>query len=205
MRTRVKFCGMTRIPDVRRAIDLGVDALGFVFVKASPRGLTIKQARELVEGIPPFVTTVGLFRDAETDDIRNVLNNVRMDLLQFHGNEDRQFCEQFNMPYLKAVPMSSTNSVIEFCSRYPSAAGFVLDSHATNTMGGSGEKFTWSRAPLELDKPVILAGGLTPDNVAEAVRVVRPYAVDVSSGIEVGKGIKDVDKMKRFVQGVGNG
>lgn len=205
MRTRVKFCGMTRIPDVRRAIDLGVDALGFVFVKASPRGLTIKQAQELVEGIPPFVMTVGLFRDAETDDIRNVLNNVSMDLLQFHGNEDRQFCEQFNMPYLKAVPMSSTNSVVEFCSRYPSAAGFVLDSHATNTMGGSGERFTWSRVPPELDKPVILAGGLTPDNVAEAVRAVRPYAVDVSSGIEVGKGIKDVDKMKRFVQEVGNG
>ncbi len=205
MRTRVKFCGMTRIQDVRRAISLGVDALGFVFVKASPRALTTKQAQELVAGIPPFVMTVGLFMNAETVDIQNVLKNVRMDILQFHGNEDQQFCEQFNVPYLKAVPMGSTDLVNEFCSRHPSATGFVLDSHATDTMGGSGEKFTWSRVPSELDKPVILAGGLTPGNVAEAVRTVRPYAVDVSSGIEVSKGIKDIDKMQRFVQEVCNG
>lgn len=205
MRTRIKFCGMTQIQDVQHAIDLGVDALGFVFVKNSPRNLTIKQAQELVEEIPPFVMRVGLFMNAEIAYIQDVLNNVKINLLQFHGEENQEFCRQFKVPYLKAVPMASTASVSDFCLNYPSATGFVLDSHATGKMGGSGKKFAWERIPSELGRPIILAGGLTSDNVAEAVQVARPYAVDVSSGIEVAEGIKDIDKMKHFIQEVGNG
>ena len=205
MQTRVKFCGMTRAQDVRHAVDLGVDALGFVFVKDSPRSLKTEQARQLVGEVPPFVMTVGLFMNAETGHVRNVLNNVNTNLLQFHGEEDEEFCRQFSLPYVKAIPMGSTTSVVDFCSRYPSATGFVLDSHAKGEMGGSGNKFAWSQAPSGVAKPVILAGGLTPYNVAEAVRVVQPYAVDVSSGIETVEGVKDVDKMRHFIQEVRNG
>ena len=205
MRTRVKFCGMTQARDIRRAVDLGVDALGFVFAKDSPRNLAMEQARQLVGEVPPFVSSVGLFMNAEAGHIRNVLDNVGVNLLQFHGGEDEKFCRQFHLPYLKAVPMGSLTSVVDFCSCYPSAMGFVLDSHAADERGGSGKKFAWDRVPAKLAGPVILAGGLTPYNVAEAVRVVRPYAVDVSSGIEVSEGVKDVDKMRRFIQEVGNG
>lgn len=205
MQTRVKFCGMTQAQDVRHAVDLGVDALGFVFVKDSLRSLKIEQARQLVGEVPPFVMTVGLFMNAEVGHVRNVLNNVNMNLLQFHGEEDEEFCRQFSLPYLKAVPMGGTVSVVNFCSHYPSATGFVLDGHAKGEMGGSGNRFAWSQTPSGVAKPVILAGGLTPHNVAEAMRVVQPYAVDVSSGIETVAGVKDVDKMRHFIQEVRNG
>ena len=205
MQTRIKFCGMTQIQDVQYAIDLGVDALGFVFVAKSPRNLKIAQAKKLVEKIPPFVVKVGLFMNAETADIQKVLNHVRLDLLQFHGEEDEEFCKQFKFPYLKAIPMGSTSSAANFCLDFPSATGLVLDSHAAGGMGGSGEKFAWSKIPKDIPQPIILAGGLTPDNVAEAVRIIRPYAVDVSSGIEASKGIKDLVKMEHFIKEVRHG
>lgn len=202
MQTRIKFCGMTTQQDVQYAIDLAIDALGFVFVKESSRMLTIEQAEKLVEKIPPFIVKVGLFMNTEAAYIQDVLNTVRLNLLQFHGSENEEFCKQFSLPYLKAVPMGTTASVSDFCFNFPTATGFVLDSHAVGQMGGSGEAFEWSNIPKNLEKPIILAGGLTPNNVAEAVRVVRPYAVDVSSGIETSQGIKDLAKMEHFIKEV---
>jgi len=202
MQTRIKFCGLTRQQDVQQAVALGVDALGFVFVKASAREIDIDTAINLDSQVPPFVIKVGLFMNAQVADVENVIKHVKLNLLQFHGDEDEAFCNQFNMPYIKAVPMASTSSLEDFCDRYATATGFILDSHAQGQMGGSGEKFAWSETPKNLNKPIILAGGLTVDNVAEAVRVVRPYAVDVSSGIETSKGIKDPAKMEQFIKEV---
>ena len=202
MQTRIKFCGMTNEQDVMHAIDLGIDALGFVFVSDSPRYLTIEQAQKLTKKVPPFVIKVGLFMNSEKTDVENIINNVRLDILQFHGDEDEKFCLQFQRPYLKAVPMGSVSSVTDFCQKYSSATGFVFDSHAPGQMGGSGETFEWSKLPKQLEKPIILAGGLTPQNVAQAIRAVRPYAVDVSSGIEASKGVKDPAKMELFIKEV---
>ena len=202
MQTRIKFCGMTNHQDVQRAIDLGIDALGFVFIEESPRYLTIQQAQELLEKVPPFVVKVGLFMNSASEHISDVVKNVRLDLLQFHGDEDEEFCLQFQYPYLKAVPMRTTTSVSDFCLNFPSATGFVLDSHAMGKMGGSGQTFEWSKVPKNLTKPIILAGGLNPDNVATAIHSVQPYAVDVSSGIEASKGIKDPAKMEHFIKEV---
>ncbi len=202
MKTRVKFCGMTRIQDVQSAIALNVDALGFVFVKSSPRYLDVETAEKIIQKIPPFVVKVALFMNAQASEIENVLKMVRFNLLQFHGDEEEQFCTQFDMPYLKAVPMGSVSSLSDYCQAYSSATGFLLDSHAKGEMGGSGEKFTWTKLPEDINKPIILAGGLNPDNVAEAIRTVHPYAVDVSSGIETSKGIKDPAKMEQFIKEV---
>ena len=143
--------------------------------------------------------------DADVDYVNTVLSVLSLNLLQFHGEEDDKYCNQFGVPYLKAVPMRSTSSVLNFCSEYPSATGFVLDSHASGQMGGSGKVFEWGTIPKELEKPIILAGGLTPDNVSRAIQAVHPYAVDVSSGIETSKGIKDPVKMDLFVKEVRNG
>lgn len=205
MQTRIKFCGMTKQDDVQHAISLGVDALGFVFVQNSPRYITIDKAKDLFDLIPPFIIKVGLFMNSDVANVLSLINKLRFNLLQFHGEEDEQYCNQFNIPYLKAVPMNSVSSVSDYCAKYPSATGFILDSHASGQMGGSGEKFAWDSIPTNLNKPIILAGGLTPENVAEAIRMVQPYAVDVSSGIEASKGIKDPAKMNKFVKEVRNG
>ncbi len=202
MQTRVKFCGMTNLQDVQDAIELGIDALGFVFVGESARNIAAEKAQQIIAQVPPFIVKVGLFMNAENNFIENVLNTVRLDLLQFHGDEDESFCLQFQYPYLKAVPMRSTLSVLDYCADFPSATGFVLDSHAVGQMGGSGETFAWDKIPSNFTKPVILAGGLTPENVGSAIRAVRPYAVDVSSGIEASKGIKDLAKMEHFIKEV---
>ena len=199
MPTRIKFCGMTREEDVRCAIGLGVHALGFVFVNESPRGLTPGHAARLIGLMPPFVMSVGLFMDASLEEVEEVLRCTPLHLLQFHGGEDEEFCRQFGLPYLKAVPMGSTDSIAGFCDGFASASGFVLDSHSSGEMGGTGETFAWNRIPGSLGRPVMLAGGLTPENVAQAVAEVQPYAVDVSSGIEAAPGEKDAGKMKRFV------
>ena len=144
MQTRIKFCGLTRQQDVQQAVALGVDALGFVFVKASAREIDIDTAISLDSQVPPFVIKVGLFMNAQVADVENVIKHVKLNLLQFHGDEDEAFCNQFNMPYIKAVPMASTSSLEDFCDRYATATGFILDSHAQGQMGGSGEKFAWS-------------------------------------------------------------
>ena len=205
MQTRIKFCGMTRQQDVQSAIALGVDALGFVFVTNSARNIDIGHAKKIIADVPPFVIKVGLFMNAQASEVNHVLNNVNLNLLQFHGDEEEEYCAQFELPYLKAVAMGTIDSVEGFANQYKSATGFILDSHSQGQMGGSGKSFTWSDVPPKLEKPMILAGGLTPENVAEAIRIVRPYAVDVSSGIETSKGIKDLAKMEQFVKEVHRG
>lgn len=196
---------MTRVQDVQTAVALGVDALGFVFVADSARNVNVENAKKLITDIPPFVVKVGLFMNASSREVNHVLNNVKLNLLQFHGDEDESYCIQFELPYLKAVAMGSVNSVDAFTNQYKSATGFILDSHSQGQMGGSGKAFSWGDVPKKHEKPMILAGGLTPDNVAEAVCTVQPYAVDVSSGIETSKGIKDPAKMEKFVKEVHRG
>ena len=201
MRTRIKFCGITRSDDARRAVDLGVDALGFVFTRSSQRFIGISSARGIRVELPPFVTVVALFMDDEPGWIEEVLASVQPDLLQFHGEESAGFASSFGRPYIKSVPMGSVENAARYMSGFASASGFLLDSHERGARGGTGEVFDWKRAP-RMGKPTILAGGLDPANVAQAIALVRPYAVDVSSGIETASGIKESGKMRRFVEAV---
>lgn len=202
MRTRIKFCGITRIDDARRAVELGVDALGFVFTRNSQRFIGITQARSLRSALPPFVSAVALFMDDEPGWIEEVLAAVQPDLLQFHGEESAGFASSFARPYIKSVPMGSITNAARYMADYASASGFLLDSNARGARGGTGEVFDWARSPQEDERPIVLAGGLTPTNVAVAIAAVRPYAVDVSSGIESAPGIKDASKMRAFVAAV---
>ena len=204
--TRVKFCGITRQEDLSYAADLGVDALGFVFCAKSPRNLSIDKAKQLLANCPPFIARVGLFMDAEAGTINSILNdlskaNTQLDVLQFHGLEPESFCQSFGLPYIKSIAMSSAESV-ELIERYPSAAALLLDSNVAGQPGGSGKVFDWDCVPKQINQALILAGGLDASNVAAAIDVTRPYAVDVSSGIESEKGIKDNNKMKQFMQAV---
>jgi phosphoribosylanthranilate isomerase len=199
MRTRVKICGITRIEDALAAAAAGADAIGLVFAAASPRCVTPAQACALCAVLPPFVTAVGLFVDAPAAEVRAVLGQVPLDLLQFHGSEPAQACRGFGRPYIKAIHMKDGLDVGVEAGRYPDAAGLLLDVYHPRLAGGSGERFDWTRVPRDLGRPLVLAGGLTPDNVAQAVRQVRPYAVDVSSGVEQAKGIKDAAKIAAFV------
>lgn len=201
-RTRIKFCGLTRPGDVRLAGELGVDALGFVFVPGSKRLLTPPQAAALREAVPPLVQVVALFMDAAEDEVRSAVRALRPTLLQFHGREDAGFCERFGLPYVKTLPMGEGVRAAEArASRYPSVDAFLLDGHGIGEQGGQGARFDWADLPA-LPKPWLLAGGLTPDNVFEAVRQARPFGVDVSSGIENAPGRKDGERMHRFVEEV---
>ncbi len=202
MRTRVKICGITRVEDALKAAELGADAIGLVFYPKSPRAVDAETAHRIVQALPPFVTTVGLFLDAEPRDIRAVLATVPLDLLQFHGDECPADCGAYGRPYIKAVAMSGDTDVAAYMRSYPDAAGFLLDSHAPGAAGGTGNRFDWSQIPRDLGRPVILAGGLNPDNVGEAVRRTRIGGVDVSSGVESSPGIKDADKMRAFIEEV---
>lgn len=199
VRTRIKFCGMTRVEDVVLATALGVDAIGLVFATRSPRRLAAPQGRELRAAAGPFVATVALFMDNAVTEVAGIIATVKPALLQFHGDEAAEDCERFGLPYLKAVPMGSVTDLVAYAARHPRAAGFVVDSHAAGAAGGSGETFDWSRLPRGFDRPLLLAGGLSPGNVFDAVRAVAPHAVDVSSGIESMPGIKDAERMRRFV------
>ena len=204
MRTRVKICGITRRQDAEIAIEMGTDAIGLVFYSPSPRAVTIAQAQDIVKGLPPFVSIVALFVDAEPELVRSCLSALTIDLLQFHGDESPEYCEQFDKPYLKAIRMRDDVDMIQVADRYASASAILLDSYQAGTPGGTGEVFDWSLIN-DIDKPVILAGGLTVDNVAMAIEQVRPYAVDVSGGVELSKGIKDKRKISAFMQEVVNG
>ena len=199
--TRIKFCGITRAVDMAAAVSLGVHALGFVFCRQSPRGLTVDTARNLLTDCPPFITRVGLFMDDEASTIKNILAHVPLDLLQFHGSEPESFCASFQRPYIKSIAMGSDRGT-ELLRQYPSARGLLLDSHKPGQPGGSGTSFDWQTIPVHVSQPVILAGGLNARNVADAIKQVRPYAVDVSSGIESAKGEKDKIKMQQFVNAV---
>lgn len=205
MRTRVKICGITRIEDAQAAVAAGADAIGLVFAEASPRCVTPKQARTLADALPPFITVVGLFVDMPAARVRDILGQVPLNLLQFHGNEAPQDCQQFGRPYIRAIRMAPGVDLAVEARHYEQAAGLLLDAYHPQVAGGTGETFDWARVPRNLNKPVILAGGLTPENVGRAIQTVRPYAVDVSSGVEQSKGIKDVTKIAAFIRAVEEG
>ena len=199
---RIKICGLTREEDARSASYSGADALGLVFYEKSPRHVTLRRAMQLVAAIPPFVTVAGLFVNPSADEVRNALSQVPLDVLQFHGEEEPEFCVQFGRPYLKAIRVRQGVNLVQCAARYQGAQGLLLDAFIEGTHGGTGESFDWELIPHDLPLPIILSGGLHAGNVAEAVRRVRPYAVDVSSGVEAAKGIKDPAKVAAFINEV---
>jgi phosphoribosylanthranilate isomerase len=201
-RTRVKFCGITRPEDAQAAVALGVDAIGLVFVPRSRRCVDIQLAGDVVAAIGPLVSVIGLFMDAEAVEVAAVLDAVPLDALQFHGGEAPEYCRQFKRPYIKALAMGDGVDVSNAASRYAGARGVLLDAHRSGEQGGSGLSFDWSTIPDTLAGRIILAGGLSPDNVGAAIAQVRPYAVDVSSGIESAPGIKCPRRMQQFMNEV---
>jgi len=204
MTTAVKICGITRVEDALVAARLGAHALGFVFFAKSPRHVTAERAAGIVRKLPPFITSAGLFVNPEFNEVERVLDQVRLDLLQFHGEEAPEFCACFGVPYIKAVRVRSGLDLLQYALRYDAARGLLLDAFVEGSHGGTGTAFDWNLIPRELPLPVILSGGLVPANVAEAIRRVRPWAVDVSSGVEASPGVKDERKMAEFFQGVRN-
>jgi phosphoribosylanthranilate isomerase len=204
MRTRVKICGITRPDDALRAAQLGADAIGLVFYDKSPRAIDVDVARDILAVLPPFVTVVGLFVDPTPRHVAAVLHRVPLDILQFHGNEEPGECTCYNKPYIKAIRVKDGVNLHDQAKRYASARGLLLDTFVAGVPGGTGQAFNWSLVPKNLNKHIILAGGLTPKNVWQVISAVRPFAVDVSSGVEVEKGIKDPEKMAAFIRGVNN-
>lgn len=204
MRTRVKICGITRVEDALEAINQGADAIGLVFYTKSPRNVSATKAAEIVSSIPAFVTVVGLFVDAEPAFIHEVLSVVNLDLLQFHGDEIPSACRQYSLPYMKAIRVKSDTNLVQYATDYADAKALLLDAFAEGVPGGTGLVFDWSLIPQNLTLPIVLAGGLNAENVGLAIEQVRPYAVDVSGGVEASKGIKDVAKIAAFMRGVSN-
>ena len=202
--TRVKICGITRVEDGVACARLGADAIGLVFYAPSPRNVSVDQARAIIAALPPFVTTVGLFVDAAPSEVQAVLAQLPLDILQFHGNETPEYCRGFGRAYLKALRVKPGLDLVQYASAYPDAKALLLDAHVEGVAGGSGQAFDWRLIPARLPLPVILSGGLNPANVTEAIRRVQVVAVDVSSGVEASKGIKDADKITAFMQGVRN-
>jgi phosphoribosylanthranilate isomerase len=203
MRTRVKICGITRTQDARAAASLGADALGLVFYPPSPRFLSVERAREIRDAVPPFVQTVALFVNADAAQVAQVIGRVHPSLLQFHGEETPEFCAQFGVPYIKACRVTPGVDLLKYLRAFDSACGWLLDAHVQE-YGGVGASFDWSLVPGTLERPLVLSGGLTKDNVGQAVRRVRPWAVDVSTGVESAKGIKDAAKIAAFIAEVRN-
>lgn len=201
-RTRIKVCGITRAQDAAAAVNEGVDALGFVFYEPSPRYVTIEAAALIGQAVPAFVDIVALFVDADEDTVGAVIQQLKPDLLQFHGAEEPAYCEAFERPYIKALRVRSDIDLAELAQQYSSARGLLLDSFQKGMPGGTGKTFNWDLIPPSLRNNIILAGGLDDSNVATAIRQLRPYAVDVSGGVEAGKGIKDAVKIRQFVQQV---
>lgn len=202
-RTRIKFCGFTRVSDIGEAVALGIDAIGLIMVPQSPRAVSLEAAAALKKAIPPFVSSVVLLRNPDSELVDAVLRTIRPSLLQFHGEESAAFCASFRHPYLKAIAMQhQTRSLVEIAADYASADALLLDGHAPGGLGGQGVAFDWGRAREPVGVPVMLAGGIRPDNVAAAIEAARPYAVDVSSGIEQAPGHKDSGKMRDFAREV---
>lgn len=196
---RVKICGITSIADVQSAIDSGADAIGLVFYEPSPRCVAIEQAREIALAAGPFVTVVGLFVDADAAFVHRVLEHVPLHVLQFHGDENATFCESFQRPYLKAIRMQPELNLQAVMHDHPNATAFLLDAYRTGVPGGTGETFDWQRVPKDSARPIVLAGGLTPENIASAVNATQVYGVDVSGGVESAPGIKDPIKIRNFI------
>jgi len=207
---RTKICGITSIEDAYNVCIAGVDALGLVFYAKSPRNVSSKQAVDICNAIPPFVTTVGLFLDAPAKFVNEILKTVPLDLLQFHGSESPEYCASFNRPYIKAIGMKEflqaddiEASFKEYADQYPDAQGFLIDSHGAGKAGGTGETFNWNKIPQGIDKPIILAGGLNPTNISEAIQTAEPiYGVDLSSGVESAPGIKDKQKIEALMKNI---
>ncbi|MDH5179530.1 MAG: phosphoribosylanthranilate isomerase [Gammaproteobacteria bacterium] len=202
MRTRAKICGLSRPEDIRAVASAGADAIGLVFYEPSPRNVSIEQACELLQHISPFITVTGLFVNADAEQVRRVLSQVPLDLLQFHGDEPEAFCRRFDRPYIKAIRVNAQTDISALAEHYHSARGLLLDTYVSGKPGGTGEVFDWGLIPSSLPLPVILAGGLNAANVAAAIRQVKPYAVDVSGGVEESKGIKSPAMIKEFMQEV---
>jgi len=202
MRTRIKICGITSVEDALAAAQLGADAIGLVFYPPSPRYVEVEQAAEIAAALPPFVTTVGLFVNADEQTISEVVSRVRIDLIQFHGNECKDYCGLHQRPYLKAVRMSDEVDLDKQMTDYAQARALLLDTYKAGVPGGTGEQFNWDRVPAHLADKIILAGGLTPENVKDAIAQVHPYAVDVSGGVESAPGKKDKEKMARLIEAV---
>ena len=204
MKPRIKICGLTRLDDVRAAVDAGADAIGLVFYPRSPRHVDLALAAELARAVPPFITIVGLFVNAEPAQVRQTLAAVPIHLLQFHGDEDEAYCRQFDRPYVKAARVKPGMDLVQYAGAFPSAQAILLDAFVDG-YGGGGKVFDWSLVPKALKTPIILSGGLDAGNVADAIVRVRPAAVDVSSGVELNdgaKGIKDAAKIRAFVAAV---
>jgi phosphoribosylanthranilate isomerase len=204
MATAVKICGITRLEDALACIRAGAHAIGFVFYRPSPRYIDPAAAGAILRALPPFITTVGLFVDAPEDEVRAVHSQAPVQLLQFHGSETPEYCRRFARPYMKAVRMGPEVDLLQYARDYHDAKALLLDAYVEGLHGGSGVPFDWSRVPERLPLPVIVSGGLTVENVGEAVRQVRPSAVDVSSGVESAKGIKDAARIAAFIAGVRN-
>ena len=202
MRTRIKICGITSVEDALAAARLGADAIGLVFYPPSPRYVEVERAAEIAAALPPFVTTVGLFVNADEQTIADVVSRVRIDLIQFHGNECKDYCGLHQRPYIKAVRMSDDVDLDKQLNDFSQARGLLLDTYKAGVPGGTGEQFNWDRVPAHVADKIILAGGLTPENVKDAVAQVHPYAVDVSGGVESAPGKKDTEKMARFIEAV---
>jgi phosphoribosylanthranilate isomerase len=201
---RVKICGITSIADAQVAVKAGADAIGLVFYERSPRAVSVDQARAIAASVGPFVTVVGLFVDADKTLVQNVLANVALHVLQFHGDESLEYCEAFQRPYLKAIRMRPELDVQQAIGGYPSAAGILLDAYRPGVPGGTGETFDWQRVPAESSRPIVLAGGLTAENVALAIQSTHIYGVDVSGGVESSPGKKDPRKVEQFIHNARN-
>ena len=202
--TRVKICGLTRTEDAIAAEKAGADAVGLVFYPPSRRNVSITQATDICRSLPPFITKVGLFVDAQQMLIEEVLAKVAIDVLQFHGQESEQTCASFGKPYIKALHIGKEANIAKSITRFESASAVLLDTYVKDHPGGTGKTFDWDRISTECLKPVILAGGLNPDNVRVAIRKVNPYAVDISGGVESSPGRKDIVKMNQFIKEVSN-
>lgn len=202
MPVRVKVCGITRSEDAEAAVQCGADAIGFVFWPHSARYIDADSARRIAEVIPPFVCTVGVYVDPDAAWVEETARAAKLNLLQFHGDESPEFCNQFSQPYIKAIRVKPDTDLLQYAERYRTAKGLLLDTYAANMPGGTGHVFDWQLIPQQLPLPLILSGGLNPDNVANAIKQTKPWAVDVSSGVEASKGIKDKKKIIAFMQGV---
>lgn len=199
---RVKICGITRINDALSAARLGAHAIGFVFWPKSSRYISPDAVREIVSSLPPFVSTVGVYVDPTSAWVEETSVKGGLSLLQFHGDESPEFCEQFSLPYIKAIRVREGMDLVQYASRYHHASGMLLDTYTAEMPGGTGHTFDWKLIPQDFPLPLILSGGLNPGNVSQAIKQTRPWAVDVSSGVEAAKGIKDEQKISAFMQGV---
>ena len=202
MSVRVKVCGITRSEDAIAAVQCGADAIGFVFWPHSARYIDPESARRIAEVIPPFICTVGVYVDPDAAWVEETARAAKLNLLQFHGDESPEFCNQFSQPYIKAIRVKPDTDLLQYAQRYGAAKGLLLDTYAADMPGGTGHAFDWQLIPQQLSLPLILSGGLNPDNVARAIKQTQPWAVDVSSGVEAAKGIKDEKKIIAFMQGV---